>query len=101
MNNIGFALEGAWKVLAAGILLGAGLPALFALGVRLLAAGTGGTAVVGGDGQRSGHVAAKLAAWLCFALVLGAVALGISIIVASGFGMKVSFENVIPVFVEK
>ena len=33
MHNLGFALDGAWRVLLAGLLLGAGLPVLFALGI--------------------------------------------------------------------
>ena len=36
----------AWKVLVAGLLLGAGIPALFALGVRFTATGTGGEAMI-------------------------------------------------------
>ena len=44
MHNVGFALQGAWKVLAAGLILGAGLPLLFALGIRSLAYGAGGEA---------------------------------------------------------
>jgi hypothetical protein len=44
MHNLGFALEGGWRVLAASLILGAGLPALFALGVRALAYGAGGEA---------------------------------------------------------
>ena len=46
MHNLGFALEGAWKVLLASVILGAGLPALFALGIRSLAYGAGGDAEV-------------------------------------------------------
>ena len=41
MNNLWLALEGAWHVLLAGIILGAGLPAIFALGLRSLSYGTG------------------------------------------------------------
>ncbi len=46
MHNIALALGGAWKVLAVGLLLGAGLPALFAVGIPANAAGAGGDAEV-------------------------------------------------------
>ena len=39
MNNLWFALEGAWHVLLAGLVLGAGLPAVFSLGIRALSYG--------------------------------------------------------------
>lgn len=98
MNNVGFALEGAWKVLAAGLLLGAGLPAIFAFGIRALAFGQGGDAEIS---HEAGHPVGKLLAVLCFAIVVAAVALGITVIVASGFGQKVSFEHIYPVLVAK
>ena len=47
MDNVRFALDAGWKVLLAGLMLGAGLPALFAAGIRFLAWGTGGAAEVG------------------------------------------------------
>jgi hypothetical protein len=37
MNNLSLALQGGWKVLLAGLLLGAGLPTIFAVGIRSLA----------------------------------------------------------------
>ena len=40
MHNIALALGGAWKVLLYGLLLGAGLPAIFALGMKSLSWGT-------------------------------------------------------------
>ena len=95
MNNIQFALEGAWKVLLAGIILGAGLPALFALGIRSLAYGIGGDAEVD---HAQPHPIGKA---LCFTVVLLGVALGITIVAASGFGKAVSFENIIPTLVDK
>jgi hypothetical protein len=98
MHNVSFALEGATKVLMAGLLLGAGLPMIFALGIRSLAFGTGGAAEV--DHGRP-HPVGKLLAGLCFAVVLVGVGLGITFIVASGFGMKLSFEHIYPVLVPK
>jgi hypothetical protein len=94
MHNFGFALDGAWRVLAAGLLLGAGLPLLFALGVRSLAAGAGAT----GSAPRP---LGKPLAWLLFLVVIALVLLGITFIVASGFGKALSFEHVFPTIVDK
>lgn len=98
MNNLSFALQGAWKVLLAGIILGAGLPAVFGLGVRFMALGAGGDAEV--DAAPPRPVGKALAA-VCFAVVIAAVVLGIIFIVASGFGKVLSFEHVYPMIVDK
>ena len=94
-QNLGFALSAAWRVLLAGLILGAGLPTLFALGVRSLAWGGGATA--SGKAQPLGTVLG----WACFAIVLLGVALGITFIVASGFGKALSFEHIYPTIVPK
>lgn len=65
------------EVLLAGLVLGAGLPALFALGIRL-AAGPGqvsedDTIVHGADASP----VAKTAAYLCFAIIIAAIIAGI------------------------
>ncbi|MFI5932358.1 hypothetical protein [Actinoplanes sp. NPDC051494] len=99
MHNLGFALEGAWKVLAAGLILGAGLPALFALGIRTLAWGDGGSAEV--SAGQAPHALGKVLGWALFAIVLLGVVLGITFIVASGFGKALSFEHVFPTIVDK
>lgn len=99
MHNFGFAIEGAMKVLIAGLILGAGLPMMFALGVRSLAFGAGGDAKIAGGSR--GNPLGKLLAIVCFAIVVAGIATGISLIVASGMGMKLSFEHVIPMFVPK
>ncbi|MFQ6171647.1 hypothetical protein ACK8HX_08580 [Oryzobacter sp. R7] len=98
MHNVTFALEGALKVLLAGLVLGAGLPAVFALGIRSLAYGVGGDAEVD---HAPPHPIGRLLAVLCFAVVLGGVALGITIVVASGFGKEVVFDPILPVIVDK
>lgn len=98
MHNVVFALEGALKVLMAGLLLGAGLPAVFALGIRALAFGVGGDAEVD---HAPPHPVGKLLAALCFAVVVAGVALGIAIVVASGFGKEVVFDPILPVIVDK
>ncbi|GIE82302.1 hypothetical protein Aph02nite_82520 [Actinoplanes philippinensis] len=92
MHNLTLALEGAWKVLLAGLILGAGLPALFAVGIRSLAYGADGPAR---------RPAGTVAGYACFALVLAGVLLGITFIVASGFGKQLSFDGVLPVVTDK
>ncbi|GAA2523407.1 hypothetical protein [Winogradskya humida] len=99
MHNLGFALEGAWKVLAAGLILGAGLPALFALGIRTLAWGDGGSAEA--TAGAAPHALGKVLGWVLFAIVLLGVVLGITFIVASGLGKALSFEHVFPTIVDK
>ncbi|MCG7320304.1 MULTISPECIES: hypothetical protein [Arsenicicoccus] len=99
LHNLGLLFDAAWKVLAVGLLLGAGLPALFALGIRSMAYGVGGAAEI--DTTASPHPVGRALGILCFALVAAAVLLGITIIVASGFGKSVSFEHIFPVLVDK
>jgi hypothetical protein len=98
MNNVTLALDGAWKVLATSLLLGAGLPIIFALGVRARAFAAGGDAEV--DGGRPRPVG-NLLAVVCLVLVLLGIALGIAIVVASGFGKAVSFQHIYPTIVSK
>lgn len=98
MNNLWLALEGAWQVLLVGMVLGAGLPAIFALGIRALSYGVGGDADVV---SHRPHPLAKVVAGLCFAVVLTAIALGVGTIVAHGLGLQLTFENMIPVFRSK
>jgi hypothetical protein len=103
MHNVGFALEGAWKVLLAGLLLGAGLPMLFALGVRSLAYGAGRAAEVddsGVTGATTRPVGTIVGCALFGVVVLG-VLLGIAFIVAGGFGKTLSFAHVFPAIVDK
>jgi hypothetical protein len=103
MHNLGFALEGAWKVLLASVILGAGLPALFALGIRSLAYGAGGDAeahATGTSGPRP-HRIGTVTGYLLFAIVVLGVVLGITFIVAGGFGKALSFEHLYPTIVDK
>jgi len=61
------------RVLVLSLVVGAGLPALFALGVRALAPVDGKVRPV-----------RAAAGWLCFAVCLGAVALGVVKLVLGG-----------------
>lgn len=96
MKTLALAFTSAWQVLAVALVLGAGIPAVFAFGVRGLAAGTGQM-----TDDASPRAWGKPLAAVCFALVLLAVVLGLTIIISSGFGMKVSFEHIYPTLVEK
>ena len=69
------------KIVVVGLLAGAGLPAIFAIGLRVLAPPHrgAGTAAEGTVTTAPANVAA---ASLCFAIVLAAVGYGIYLIVA-------------------
>ncbi len=98
-DNLQFAVEAAWKVLLVGLVLGAGLPAVFAVGVRSLAWGAGGSAEV--DVDASPSPLGRPVAALCFLVVLAGIALGLTIILAAGQGKIVSFDHVYPTIVDK
>ena len=92
-------LQALWKILAVGLLLGAGLPVLFSVGIRAMAHGAGGAAETGT--ATAPHPAGRVIGIACFAVVLVCVALGITFIVATGFGKTLSFAHVYPTLVDK
>jgi hypothetical protein len=103
----GLFLEDIWKVLLYSLILGAGLPVLYAVGVRASAFGTAGAegaevaeSVPAASLNRS-HVVGKAVAGVCFAIVLAGVGLGLAYIWASGHGEQLSFEHGYPTFVPK
>jgi hypothetical protein len=67
-------LNALWQVIAAGLVLGAGLPIIFAFGVRFWSAADAVTAE-GHAAQR--NYPAVAGALVCFGLVIAAVVLGI------------------------
>ena len=75
------AADALWQVLLVGLLLGAGLPALFAVGVRAL--NTGRVVVATGpDGEiTKASTAGTTVAAVCFAACILAVAFGIVVLV--------------------
>jgi hypothetical protein len=77
-------LHALWKIVVIGLLAGAGLPALFAIGLRALSLGPRGRnlASVNNDVVYGGNVYGLIGASLCFAVVLAAIGLGIYSIVA-------------------
>ena len=98
MHNVTLALEAIWKVLLVGLVLGAGLPTLYAVGIRLMAWGQGGDAEVhaAGTAAAAPHPIGRVLAGLCFLVVLAAVALGILYIVVTGMGNSLDFQHGFP-----
>ncbi len=92
--------EAAWRVTLAGLVFGAGLPALYAVGVRWTELGSGGDTGTDAASSVPSRVRRVLGI-VCFALVLIAVAMGLLIIVASGLDKEISFEHVYPTLVPK
>lgn len=90
MDILTKALDALWQVLLVGLLLGAGLPALFALGLRSLNTGRTVTAGAGGYGSpQSGSRPSPLGlagAVVCFGILILAVLFGIVVII---FGNKI------------
>ncbi|WP_322748818.1 MULTISPECIES: hypothetical protein [unclassified Frankia] len=74
------------KIIVVGLLAGAGLPALFSVGIRALAlpgGGRHGTDAAAGTTVMGGNTVGLVLAVLCFATVLAGIGLGIYIIVAA------------------
>lgn len=66
-------LHALWKIVVVGIVAGAGLPALFAVGIKAMAHGE----QAGDDRVYGGSPAGLGAAAICFAVVLAAIGWGI------------------------
>lgn len=74
-----------WQILVLAVIAGAGLPALFAVGLRALRPGGRQTAAAGADSGGTAVAASRVGvvlAGLCFAVVLAAVGWGIYAIVS-------------------
>ncbi|WP_072811123.1 hypothetical protein [Rhodococcus zopfii] len=84
MNLLTHTLSSLWQVVLVGLIFGAGLPALFALGMRSLASG--------GSGENARPTPlGTTGAVVCFAVVLIAIIAGILLLTAdflsSSFGI--------------
>lgn len=77
-------LNALWKIVVIGLLAGAGLPALFAVGLRALALGTRTPADSRSAAGFRPDLRGRITAGLCFTAVLAAMAWGIYSIVRSG-----------------
>jgi hypothetical protein len=73
MSHFGewFNYQASLKILIFSMLAGAALPALFAVGIRLQAVGSGNTATSGPDSQRNPVLLAL--AWAIYGLVLAVI----------------------------
>jgi hypothetical protein len=67
------------QVVLVGLLVGAGVPALFALGLRLLTLPVGA-----GVGDAAPGLARRLGGYLCLALCVAAIATGLAFLVSGG-----------------
>jgi len=101
VHVFGLEMKALGQILLVGLVLGAGLPVLFAAGIRSLAWGAGGTTETSAGGPAAPHPLGRVLGYLAFAVVLLAVVLGITFIVASGFGKELSFAHVFPTIVDK
>jgi hypothetical protein len=82
------------QVVVAGLLVGAGVPALFALGLRLLtlpvragvveAGGTHDADTAGAADGAAPGLARRLGGYLCLALCVAAIATGLAFLVSGG-----------------
>jgi len=68
-----------WQIVVLALVAGAGLPALFAVGLRALAIRGGGKAPATAESDQvvGGSPAGMIAAGICFLIVLGAIGWGI------------------------
>jgi hypothetical protein len=86
MSTILTSIAPIWKVLIVGLILGAGLPALFALGVRASAGTTAGDGVSVNATTPAGRVVAAL----CF-LVVGLIVVAAIIVLAASKAFLAKF----------
>ena len=73
-------LDALWKIIVVGLLLGAGLPALFAVGLRALSPASSAPVEPesgAGAASASASLPGKVIAVLCFAIVLAAIGWGV------------------------
>ena len=72
-------LSALWKIVVFGLLAGAGLPALFALGLRSLAMPGARVQTAGTDSDHvyGGNVLGAVIAAICFLIILAAIGWGI------------------------
>lgn len=94
METLKHTIDSLWQVVLVGLLLGAGLPAVFAFGLRALSVGEPSDEQSGAGTTRVARPAvATAAAVICFAVVVVAIVAGILFIMKnfldSTFGISV------------
>ena len=101
-EDIKFAADAIWKILIASVTLGAGLPILFATGIRSLAWGTAGAEVSDATQPRRSNPLGIALAVIAFVVVAYVIYAGLIYVIATGQGSTydIGFRHLIPV-VEK
>ncbi|KQU61163.1 hypothetical protein ASG84_01075 [Rhodococcus sp. Leaf278] len=93
METLKHTLDSLWQVVLVGLLLGAGLPAIFAFGLKALSVGDVADDAAPGTTRVARPAVATAAAVLCFAVVVVAIVAGILFIMKnfldSTFGISV------------
>ena len=74
-------LHALWKIVVVGLICGAGLPAVFAFGLKALDLGQHDAPVAGGTATITRNPVGVALATICFAVVLAAIGWGIYLIV--------------------
>lgn len=100
MNPVTLVLEGAGAVLLAGLVFGAGLPVIYAVALRVLTIGATVHTDPDGTVHSTPRISSRLFSGLLIAVVVGGIILGLMLIVATGLGKEVSFENIYPTIVD-
>lgn len=77
-------LDSLWQVVAVGLLFGAGVPAVFAVGLRMLHGGALGVDENGEPSTAAPTAARRAVAYGCFAIVVAVVVAGIAAIIITG-----------------
>jgi hypothetical protein len=77
-------LHALWQIVVIGLIAGAGLPALFAVGLRALAQPRAGQPALASDSDKvvGGSAVGMSTAVVCFAIVLAGIGWGVYFIVA-------------------
>jgi len=101
VNTLKLLAEGASQVFVAGLVFGAGLPLVYAVALRVLTIGSTSYADATGEVHSRPRLSSRVFAGLLIAVVVAGIVVGLMIIVATGFGKEVSFENIYPTIVDK
>ena len=101
MTTLQLLFEGASEVFVAGLVFGAGLPFVYAIALRVLTIGSTAYADPSGEIHSTPRMSSRLFSGVLIAVVVAGIVIGMMIIVATGFGKEVSFENIYPTIVDK
>jgi len=91
MDQFLAAMEGAWRVLVTCLILGAGLPTLYVVGIRQLALADTSASTPSRSAVPGVH---RAVAYVLFAVVVVVILLGLAFIMAGGFGYSITFDGV-------